>query len=142
VRPSGPAGGTDPARDVGLDGHEGTLLHVVDLGTDRLHGPRHLVTERHRHAGHTTLGPLVPVEDVEVGPADGRGVHADEHLTLARCRDRDVAELGAGARCGLAQGAHRAQPSETERSGAPAVEPWGPTAPSKPDSTAPTRRRE
>ena len=128
VRASRPAGRADAARDVGLGRDEGPRLHVVDLGTDRLDVPGDLVTERHRHAGHPTLGPLVPVVDVQVGPADRRGVHPDEHLALAGIGDRDVLELGAGARCGLAQGAHRAQPSATRHAlGRPAVEPWGPS---------------
>ena len=90
----------------------------MHLGSDRLDRPGHLVTERHRHPGHPALCPLVPVEDVEVGPADRGGVHAHEHLALARIGDRDVLELGAGPRCGLAQGAHRAQPSATGSAGA------------------------
>src|ERR671910_35332 len=84
------------------------VLHVVHLGADGFHGSRDLVAERHRHAGHAALCPLVPIEDVEIGAADRGGVHADLHLALARIRDRHVLELGARTRCGLAQGTHRA----------------------------------
>ena len=112
----------------------------MHLGSDRLDRPGYLVTERHGHAGHPALCPLVPVEDVEVGPADRGGVHAHEHLPLARIRDGDVLELGAGTGCGLAQGAHRAQRSASRsiRAAGPTTGGGtiGPGAASKPDSTA------
>src|SRR4029453_11312592 len=139
----GPAGGADAARDVRLDGHERSPLHVMHLGSDRLDRPGHLVTERHRHPGHAALRPLVPVEDVEVGPADRSGVHAHEHLPLARIGDGNVLELGAGTRCGLTQGAHRAQPSASGSTRAAGPTTGGGTigsgAASKPDPTAQSR---
>ena len=48
------------------------------------------------------LGPLVPVEDVQIGPADRRRVHPDEHLAVAPARGTGISTSSApGARAVL-----------------------------------------
>ena len=72
VRAAGPARRAAAARDVGLGGDERAGLEVVHLGPDGLDGAGDLVAERHRQPGDPLLSPLVPVVDVQVGPADRR----------------------------------------------------------------------
>ncbi|MNX93993.1 hypothetical protein D3C86_1262080 [compost metagenome] len=77
-------------------------IHVLADGDD-LAGE--LVAGDHGHRD-VLLGPLVPVPDVDVGAADGGAVDADQHVLVARHRDRGVDQLKADVGLGLGQGLH------------------------------------
>ena len=53
------------------------------------------------------LRPLIPVPDVDVGAADGRAMHPDQHILRSRLGDRRVDQFQADAGRGLGQGLHR-----------------------------------
>jgi len=76
-----------PTGDVALGGDVIALRDVADVLAGGHDGAGKLVApgERRKDA---LLGPLVPMMDVQVGPADAGGFHLHEHLVLARLRDR------------------------------------------------------
>jgi hypothetical protein len=90
------------------DPHAITPLEAATARTRSLHAADGLVARDQRQAP----GRQVPLDDVEVGPADRAGGHADEQLARARHR---VGQLGRLERPrpdrGLAAQQHRTHPS-------------------------------
>ena len=80
--------------DMGLGRDKRPGCEVFDLRSGGDDPPRHLVTEHPRRMD-VTLGPLIPVEDVDVGPADGGGGDLDQDVRALGLRDVDLVDLGA-----------------------------------------------
>jgi len=80
--------------DMGLSGHEGPGREVFDVRPGGHDAPRHLVTEYPRRKD-VALGPFIPVEDVDVGAADGGSGDLDQDVRALRLRDLDLVDLGA-----------------------------------------------
>ena len=64
---------------------------MADVATDLDDGAGELVPERERRP-NPVLRPLVPVEDVQVGPAEARRLDAHEHVVRLRHGDRHLHE--------------------------------------------------
>ena len=79
------------ARDVALAGDSLTDLEADDVGAELLDLAHELVTDHHRH-GNRRLRPRIPVEDVQVGAADRRLAHPDQHVAVAGRRLGHVLE--------------------------------------------------
>ena len=62
-----------------FSGNHIPIFEVVDIATYCRHRTDELVTDGHRH-GNGGLGPLVPFVDVDVGAADPRTQHLDQHV--------------------------------------------------------------
>src|SRR5262249_46846047 len=93
---------------------------AADLATDLDDLSREFVTEHERRLD-APLGPVVPVIDVGVGPADAGGQGPDGALGRADRRDGNVANREAFARALLDDGLHR-DSSEKSPSGHGACE--------------------
>jgi len=89
-----------------LGGDEGAGLQHVHPGTDRHHMPGDFVTEDPGRMDVATR-PVVPVEDVHVGPADRGGRDLDQDVLTFRLRDGHLVEFGARSRSGLDHCRHR-----------------------------------
>ena len=78
------------ADDVAFPAHEVALAEVAHVGADLGDLADELVPDDQRQR-HVLLGPLVPVVDVEVGPADPGSVHADQDVVDPDLGLRDLA---------------------------------------------------
>ena len=106
VEPARPAGGGVQVDDVPLAGDplaEGQ--GPVDPGADLDDLPGELVADDHRRRDRPR-GPVVPLVDVDVGAADGRALHADQHIVRTRRRHRCRHLPEAGLRMQLGEAAH------------------------------------
>ena len=70
------------AGDVALAGHPLTDLEPDDVGAERGDLAHELVADHHRHRDGR-LRPRIPVMDVQVGAADRRLAHPDQHVAVA-----------------------------------------------------------
>ncbi len=79
---------------MGFGGHELPSLAVFHLGTDGHDKAGHLVTEDSRGVD-MALGPLVPIEDVHVGSANGGGGDLDQDVLASGLGNGDLVDFGA-----------------------------------------------
>ncbi len=93
-------------RHMTLGGHVVALRDVPDGASDRDDRPTELVSERERRL-HSLRRPLIPAPDVQVGPADRRGLDPDENLVERRRRNGHLVEREPGCGLAFADGAHR-----------------------------------
>ena len=90
VTPARHAVAAPPAHDVPLARDQIARVEVGDVRPDLDDLADELVTD-HERGRHGARRPLVPVGDVEVGAADARAVHPDQHVVDA---DRGLGHLG------------------------------------------------
>ena len=93
------------ADNVALARDDLARVKIMDVAADRLDAPDELVPDDHRHRNGLPC-PIVPVEDVHVGPADGILEDADEHIVDANLRPGDFFEPEAGFSVALHERAH------------------------------------
>ena len=70
------------AGHVHLGGNEVAFLHAGDFVAERRHFSAEFVPGNERRM-NAVLRPAVPVVDVQVGAADGRDLHLDQHVVAA-----------------------------------------------------------
>ncbi len=80
--------------DMRLGRDERPGLEILHLGTRGHDAAGHLVTEHH-WGMDMALGPLVPVEDVDVGSANRGGGDLDQDVRTLRLGNLDLVDLGA-----------------------------------------------
>ena len=105
VRTAGPAVVAGAARHVTLCRDVLARGDIADAAADVDDRPGELVAERERRLD-AIRGPRVPVEDVQVGAADARRFHLDEHLVVAERGNGDLVERQSRRRADLADGPH------------------------------------
>src|SRR6266852_1953329 len=99
-----------PAGDVPLGAHPFTLGEAGHGASDGGHLAGELVADDHRHRDGL-LRPRVPVEDVDVGSADGRLAHLDEQVVGPELGDGDLLQPEARLALRLDQRLHWITPS-------------------------------
>ena len=109
VAVAGAAVAAVPAHDVALAGDPGSGLDVVDLCTDGLDDADELVADDDGRA-HVLLRPFVPVVDVQIGAADRRVGHPDQHVRRTGHRLRNVLQHEPPLRARLDERLHDAAP--------------------------------
>src|SRR6185437_11512751 len=82
-----------------------TGLEALDLAAHAFDVSAELMAERQRRVD-APLSPAVPFIDVEVGAADGGGVHPHQHVTRADFGHGNSLQLGAGGGAGFDKGTH------------------------------------
>ena len=74
---------TVAADDVTFGSDHLAFHETGDIGPETCDVTGELVPDRHRGRDRR-LSPLIPLVDVEIGPADARGMHLDQHLVGPR----------------------------------------------------------
>src|SRR6202034_4766510 len=92
VRFAGTALQTFAASDMHLGGNEVAFLNTGDLVAESGDFPTKLMPGDQRRV-NTILGTAVPVIDVEIGAADGRHLHFDQHVATSEGRDLYFANI-------------------------------------------------
>jgi hypothetical protein len=121
-----PALGAGPVEEVRLDADEVAYLHPRDALTDADHRACQLVPQDSRR-NQVVGGPVVPLEQVEVRPADTGRVDPEKHLARARFGLRPLHKLGSWSRADLCERAHRPGADGCRQEGA-AKSSWTPAA--------------
>ena len=80
-----------PARDVTFAYDKIAARETFHVLTDKIDNADKFVADGHRH-GDRFLRPGVPIIYVDVGPADRRLRHADEHIVCADIGNRNLLE--------------------------------------------------
>ena len=106
VTPARQAVAAHPADDVALAVHQVALLEALHQAPDLLDDSYELVADDHRGLDRA-LGPVVPVVDVDVRPADRGLLDADKDVARAGKGHRSLNELEAGPRPCLGDRSHR-----------------------------------
>ena len=83
------------AGHVHLRRNQVALFHRSHAATHSGHSARELVARNQRRMD-APLRPWVPVEDMQVGPANAGSLHPHQHLAGAGRRNRNLAQLDAG----------------------------------------------
>src|SRR4051794_2398482 len=104
--PSGQAIAAMSANDVSFGRDQLAFLEVANGGADFIDHADELVPDRHRH-GNRLLGPCVPVVDVNVRPADGSFLDADQDVIGTYLRHCNFLKVEAWLALALHQRLHR-----------------------------------
>ncbi len=94
------------ARDVALGRDVVALRDAAHVAPDLGDGAGELVAQRQRRL-NAVRGPVVPAEDVQVGPAETRGLDPNEDVVVPGHRNRRLVEDEPRTRCKLANRPHR-----------------------------------
>ena len=130
---AGAAQDAGAADHVGLHRDQRAQRGAGDAVAVAHHDAAHLVAHDHRRRDDAIGGPGVPVADVEVGAADRRRLHLQEHLAPPRPRRRHLTHLEAGAGARLHYGAHLHHHNENpEPAAGPNAGKRGPKRPAPP----------
>ena len=92
-----PAGVVD---DMSFRRNVGPRFNFSNVRTNGDHPAGHLVPEDPGRADMAT-GPVIPIEDVDVGTTDGRRGHLDQNILAGWLGDGNLIDLGARAGSGL-----------------------------------------
>jgi|ERR1051326_5345533 hypothetical protein len=77
------------ADNVALAGNQFTWMEIVDVRSGLYNLPDEFVPDRHRNPDGL-LGPLVPIENVDICPANSRPENTDQNVIDTDSRLRDV----------------------------------------------------
>ncbi len=105
VRPAGAAGCAGVADDVALCRNIVPDLDLIHHLSNLDHMPAKFVPHDHRRLD-AALRPRIPLVDVQVRPADGRGCNLDQHFPRPRFGNRHLHQLQARGTIGLDDGTH------------------------------------
>ncbi len=106
VTAAGEAVAASPANDVAFAADDLARKEVGDIGANGDNFAHELMANRHGHRNGAAR-PIVPVQDVDVGAADGGSIHADQNVVDADLRDGNFFEPEAGLWAGLNEGFHQ-----------------------------------
>src|SRR5579871_6035928 len=109
MAPSGEAVPAPAANYVPLAAHNVAWKEVVDVRPDLYDFSHKFVPDRHRHM-NGLLCPLVPLIDMNVGSADTRIAHADQHIIDANRGCRNILKPESALRLALHQCLHLCSP--------------------------------